>query len=172
MLLHEGAGCVALWRDVPQALAATTGCGVLVYSRAGYGGSSPCALPRPLRYMEDHALEVLPPLLAQLDARALVLVGHSDGGSIAAVHAGARPDPRLAGVVLLAPHFFAEPISVAAIRRATRASKRTTCVSGSPSTTRTTSTARSGAGPTRGCTPTSCAGTCALSCRRSERRRS
>jgi len=123
VLLHEGLGCVALWRDFPAALAAATGCGVFAYSRVGYGGSSPCMLPRPLSYMEDEAQGFLPKLLAQLPASALVPIGHSDGGSIAAVNAGAMPDVRLRGVVLIAPHFFTEPeglASIAAVRRSYR----------------------------------------------------
>ncbi|GAB5471237.1 MAG: alpha/beta hydrolase [Rhodospirillales bacterium] len=115
VLLHEGLGCLALWRDFPQDLAAASGSAVFAYSRAGYGGSSPCALPRPLDYMEREAQETLPPLLRRLEAESLVLLGHSDGASIAAVNAGAAPDPRLAGLILLAPHFFTETISVSAI---------------------------------------------------------
>ncbi len=121
VLLHEGLGCVGLWRDFPEALAAASGCPIFAYSRAGYGGSSPCALPRPLSYMEDEAQQVLPPLLAQLQADRLILFGHSDGASIAAVYAGAVADPRLAGLILMAPHFFAEPISVSAITAARQA---------------------------------------------------
>jgi len=121
VLLHEGLGCVALWRDFPRALAAATGCGVFVYSRAGYGGSGPCALPRPLTYMQDDAQESLPPLLAALEAERLVLLGHSDGGSIAAVNAGVCPDPRLAGLILVAPHFFTEPMGLASIAQTSRA---------------------------------------------------
>ncbi|MDN5862705.1 MAG: hypothetical protein L0H19_04570, partial [Salinisphaera sp.] len=60
VLLHEGLGCVAMWKDFPQALAAATGCGALVYSRAGYGASDPVTLPRPLTYMHHEALTVLP----------------------------------------------------------------------------------------------------------------
>ncbi len=120
VLLHEGLGCVALWRDFPEALAQASGCAVFSYSRIGYGGSSPCSLPRPLTYMEDEAKGILPRLLARLPARRLVLFGHSDGGSIAAVNAGAVPDPRLAGLILMAPHFFNEEICVAAITETNR----------------------------------------------------
>ena len=63
VFLHEGLGCVALWRDFPAMLAEATGCGALVYSRLGYGRSDPCALPRPLRYMHEEGLDVLPDLL-------------------------------------------------------------------------------------------------------------
>ena len=88
VLLHEGLGCVALWRDFPERLAAATGLGVLAYSRAGYGGSTPCALPRPLTYMHDEAREVLPEVLDAIGLRHGVLLGHSDGASIAAIYAG------------------------------------------------------------------------------------
>ena len=116
MLLHEGLGCVALWRDFPEALAAATGCGVFAYSRFGYGGSDPVTLPRPMRYMHDEALDVLPRVLDAAGVRRAVLVGHSDGGSIAAIHAGAVHDPRVLGVVLIAAHFFVEDLNIASIR--------------------------------------------------------
>jgi pimeloyl-ACP methyl ester carboxylesterase len=115
VLLHEGLGCVALWRDFPEALAAETGCGVFAYSRFGYGASDPVALPRPMRYMHDEALDVLPHVLDAARIRRAVLVGHSDGGSIAAIHAGAVRDPRVVGVVMMAAHFFVEDLNIASI---------------------------------------------------------
>ncbi|HEY7725907.1 MAG TPA: alpha/beta hydrolase [Anaeromyxobacteraceae bacterium] len=119
VFLHEGLGCVALWRDFPDRLAAATGCGALVYSRAGYGASSPVPLPRPLRYMHDEGLETLPRLLDAAGLEDVVLVGHSDGASIAIVHAGAAdPGGRVRGLVLEAPHVFCEPLSVASIEKA------------------------------------------------------
>lgn len=119
VLLHEGLGSVALWRDFPDRLAAETGCGLLVYSRAGYGRSSPVPLPRPLSYMHDEALETLPRLLDAAGLGEAVLVGHSDGGSIALVHAGGGdPGGRVTGVVALAPHVFCEELSLASIREA------------------------------------------------------
>ncbi len=121
VLLHEGLGCVALWRDFPERLAAATGLGVLAYSRAGYGSSTPCALPRPLTYMHDEAREVLPEVLDAIGLRHGVLLGHSDGASIAAIYAGSRPDPRLRGLILIAPHFFTEPEGLAAIAEARQA---------------------------------------------------
>lgn len=121
VFLHEGLGSVGLWRDVPAELARRTGCGALVYSRAGYGGSSPCALPRPLAYMHDEARIVLPALLAATGVRRHVLVGHSDGASIALVHAGANPAAGLAGLALEAPHVFTESFGVESIRAANRA---------------------------------------------------
>jgi pimeloyl-ACP methyl ester carboxylesterase len=116
VLLHEGLGCVALWRDFPEALAAATGYGVFAYSRFGYGGSDPVALPRPMTYMHDEALTVLPRVLDAAGVRRVVLIGHSDGGSIAAIHAGAVRDPRVVGVVMMAAHFFVEELNIASIR--------------------------------------------------------
>jgi len=116
VLLHEGLGCVALWRDFPEALVAATGCEIFAYSRFGYGKSGPASLPRPMSYMHDEALDVLPRVLDVAGVQCAVLVGHSDGGSIAAIHAGAVRDPRVLGVVLIAPHFFVEDINIASIR--------------------------------------------------------
>lgn len=118
VLLHEGLGCVDLWRDFPARLAAASGCGVLAYSRLGYGRSDPCPLPRPLTYMHDEALQVLPALLATVRVRDVILVGHSDGGSIALVHAGGCESPALRGVVTLAAHVFCEELSVRSIAAA------------------------------------------------------
>ena len=115
MLLHEGLGCIALWRDLPAQLAASTGCGVLAYSRFGYGASSPCTLPRPLDYMRTEATDILPAVLNAAGITRALLIGHSDGASIAAIHAGAVHDPRIAGVVLIAPHYFVEPSGLRAI---------------------------------------------------------
>jgi pimeloyl-ACP methyl ester carboxylesterase len=108
ILLHEGLGCVALWRDVPQRLAMGTGCRVFAYSRFGYGRSDPATLPRPMTYMHDEALDVLPRVLDAARISRAVLIGHSDGGSIAAIHAGAIRDPRITGIVMIAAHFFVE----------------------------------------------------------------
>jgi pimeloyl-ACP methyl ester carboxylesterase len=117
VLLHEGLGCVALWRDVPERLAAETGCRVLAYSRFGYGNSDLAVLPRRMTYMHDEALDVLPRVLDAAGIERAVLLGHSDGGSIAAVHAGAVHDPRIAGIVLIAAHFFVEDQNIASIAR-------------------------------------------------------
>jgi pimeloyl-ACP methyl ester carboxylesterase len=115
VLLHEGLGCVALWRDFPEALVAATGCGVFAWSRFGYGGSDPVTLPRPMHYMHDEALTVLPRVLDAAGVRRAVLIGHSDGGSIATIHAGAVRDARVRGVVLIAAHFFVEELNIASI---------------------------------------------------------
>jgi pimeloyl-ACP methyl ester carboxylesterase len=120
VLLHEGLGCVGMWREFPAALAARTGCGVLVYSRFGYGRSDPAPLPWPLTYMHDEAF-VLPAVLEAAGVRKAILVGHSDGASIATIYAGGAQDFRVRGLVLLAPHFFVEEISVASIAEAKQA---------------------------------------------------
>ena len=122
VLLHEGLGSIALWRDLPQQLATATGCAVLAYSRHGHGGSAPLTSPRTVRYMHDEALVVLPEVLAALGIERPILIGHSDGASIALIYAGqgvgqgagqgAKP---VAGLVLLAPHVFVEDITVASI---------------------------------------------------------
>jgi pimeloyl-ACP methyl ester carboxylesterase len=117
-MLHEGLGCIDLWRDFPQKLAEATGFGVFAYSRAGYGQSDPVALPRPLDYMTREALETLPALLDAIGFRRGILLGHSDGASIAAIHAGSIEDFRVRGLVLMAPHFFTEPSGLAAIAAA------------------------------------------------------
>jgi pimeloyl-ACP methyl ester carboxylesterase len=117
VLLHEGLGCIALWRDFPAVLAEATGCGVFAYSRFGYGQSDPKPLPWPLTYMQDEARDVLPRVLDAAGIREAILVGHSDGGSIAAVYAGSARDPRLRGIVLIAAHFFVEDRNIASIRQ-------------------------------------------------------
>jgi pimeloyl-ACP methyl ester carboxylesterase len=115
VMLHEGLGSVGLWGDFPEKLQAATGAGILVYSRAGYGGSSPVTLPRPLDYMHVEALDVLPKLLDAIGFRRGLLVGHSDGASIASIYAGSHQDHRVQGIALIAPHFVVEDISVKSI---------------------------------------------------------
>lgn len=121
LLLHEGLGCVGLWGDFPEKLSAATGAGVCVYSRAGYGKSGPVTLPRPLSYMHDEARETLPRLLDAIGFRRGLLVGHSDGASIAAIYAGSHQDHRIGGLVLIAPHFFTEDAGIASIVEAKKA---------------------------------------------------
>jgi pimeloyl-ACP methyl ester carboxylesterase len=121
VLLHEGLGSVAMWNSFPDQLAAATGCGVFAWSRAGYGKSNPVSLPRPISYMEDEALKVLPKVLSAIGFRRGLLVGHSDGASIATIYAGSIQDHRVRGLVLMAPHFFVEDVSVASIAEAKRA---------------------------------------------------
>lgn len=116
VFLHEGLGSVSTWRNFPDRLAERTGSGALVYSRAGYGKSSPAALPRTVRFMHDEA-EVLGRVLEQAAIRDAVLVGHSDGASISLIHAGSGQASALRGLVLEAPHVFTEPSGLASIAR-------------------------------------------------------
>lgn len=118
VLLHEGLGCVGLWGDFPAQLAAATGCGVFAWSRAGYGNSSTITPPRPLTYMQEEAQKVLPRVLDTIGFRRGFLIGHSDGASIAAIHAGSVQDDRLRGITLIAPHFFVEQKGIAEIAKA------------------------------------------------------
>jgi pimeloyl-ACP methyl ester carboxylesterase len=118
VILHEGLGCVGLWGTFPDKVAAATGAGVFVYSRAGYGRSSPAKLPRPLSFMDEEALDVLPRVLASIGFQRGILLGHSDGASIATIYAGGVQDHRVRGLVLMAPHFFTEEMELAEIRRA------------------------------------------------------
>ena len=106
---------VGLWGDFPEKLQAATGAGVFVYSRAGYGASTPVKLPRPLDYMHIEALEVLPKLLDEIGFRRGLLVGHSDGASIAAIYAGCASGSPGQGIAMIAPHFIVEDISVTSI---------------------------------------------------------
>ena len=118
VMLHEGLGCVALWRDFPAQLAAVTGWGVFAYSRAGYGQSDPVDLPRPLDYMMREARLSLPAVLEAVRLERGILLGHSDGASIAAIYAGEHFDGRVKGLVLIAPHVFTEESGLAAIAEA------------------------------------------------------
>lgn len=118
VLLHEGLGCIAMWRRFPHRLAEMTGRRVLTYSRYGYGLSSGAELPRRTDYMHVEALQVLPELLERLDLGKPLLVGHSDGASIALIHASVFP---VSGLVLLAPHVFVETITLAGVEIARRA---------------------------------------------------
>ena len=117
VLLHEGLGCVAGWGSFAQDLAAATGAGVFAYSRAGYGRSSPAKLPRPVSFMHDEARDVLARVLDAIGFRRGILVGHSDGASIAAIYAGSIQDHRVRGLALMAPHFFTEDVGIAEIVR-------------------------------------------------------
>ena len=122
VFLHEGLGSVGLWRTFPERLAAATGRRALLYSRAGHGFSDVPDAPRTPRFMHDEALEVLPAVLAEAGIEDPVLVGHSDGASIALIHAAAHP---VRALVLLAPHVFVEDLSVASIAEAREAFETT-----------------------------------------------
>ena len=120
VLLHEGLGCVAMWRHFPKLLNEATGLPVLSYSRPGYGRSSSIALPRPLDFHSRDALDVLPHFLGAAAIEDCILVGHSDGASIAVVYAGATQDPRVRALVLIAPHVLTEEKTVMNIAAAKR----------------------------------------------------
>ncbi len=114
VFLHEGLGSLNLWRDFPLMLAERTGCSAVVYSRYGNGFSQALAEARSPAYMHDEALETLPPLLEAQGIRDVILVGHSDGASIAVIFAAEHPEV-VRGMVLEAPHLFVEDLSVRSI---------------------------------------------------------
>jgi pimeloyl-ACP methyl ester carboxylesterase len=116
VFLHEGLGSASQWRDFPAQVAGATGCPATIYSRYGSGASDLLTEPRPVTYMHDEALHSLPDLLSQLQITNPILIGHSDGGSIALIYAGTGNCVR--GLVLLAPHVFVEDLSVASIAAA------------------------------------------------------
>jgi pimeloyl-ACP methyl ester carboxylesterase len=118
VMLHHGLGSVGLWREFPEELASATGAGVFLYSRAGCGKSSPVRLPRTVNFMDEEALETLPRVLAAIGFQRGILLGHSDGASIATIYAGSVQDHRVRGLVLIAPHFFTEAMGLEEIRRA------------------------------------------------------
>jgi pimeloyl-ACP methyl ester carboxylesterase len=117
VMLHEGLGCVGRWGDFPEKLQAATGAGVFAYSRAGYGHSTPQTLPRAVSFMHEEARDVLAKVLDAIGFRRGLLLGHSDGASIATIYAGSVEDHRVRGLVLIAPHFFPEDMGIAEIAR-------------------------------------------------------
>ncbi len=117
MFLHEGLGSVSLWRDFPARVAERTGCGIFVYSRYGYGASEALAEKREPDYMHREADVVLPALLDAANVERPILLGHSDGASIALLFAATFPG-RARALVLEAPHVFVEDVSVTSIAAA------------------------------------------------------
>ena len=129
VFLHEGLGSLAMWKDFPGRCARAAGCRALVYSRYGYGQSDPLREPRGVTFMHDEALKTLPELLDKLDVERPILFGHSDGASIALIHAGGagaggaqRP---VRGLILLAPHTIVEEFSIRSIQAARRSYETT-----------------------------------------------
>jgi pimeloyl-ACP methyl ester carboxylesterase len=116
VFLHEGLGSVSLWRDFPDRVAQATGCGAVMYSRFGYGRSDVLKGARGVDYMHREARDALPELIDKLGIIDPLLVGHSDGASIAIIYAGTHPGMR--GLLLEAPHVFVEEISVKSIAEA------------------------------------------------------
>jgi pimeloyl-ACP methyl ester carboxylesterase len=124
VFLHEGLGSIRQWRDFPAKVAAATGCRALVYDRYGYGQSDVLAeAKRTVRFMHDEALVALPDLLQKLGVENPLLIGHSDGASIALIHAGAGHGVR--GVAAMAPHVFIEPECLKSIGTAAEAFENT-----------------------------------------------
>jgi pimeloyl-ACP methyl ester carboxylesterase len=124
VFLHEGLGCAARWKSFPDVVAKATGCPALVYSRFGYGKSEQLTESREVDYLHREALTTLPEVLDQLDIRNSILIGHSDGASIAMIHAGSGAQP-VRGLVLIAPHVFVEELAVTSIREARNAFETT-----------------------------------------------
>ncbi len=116
VLLHEGLGCIDMWKSFPATLASRTGCRVFTYSRVGYGRSSSCLLPRTVQYMHEEA-GYLSAILDHVPGESFILTGHSDGGSIATIYAGDNPDKIIDGLVLMAPHFFVESLTIQSIEK-------------------------------------------------------
>jgi pimeloyl-ACP methyl ester carboxylesterase len=124
--LHEGLGSVSAWRDFPARLVERTGCSAVVYSRYGYGNSEPLGEPRNPHYLHDEALHALPELLAKLPVENPILLGHSDGASIALIYSGANEagpngagtNRRVRGLIVIAPHVFVEHASVTGVAAA------------------------------------------------------
>ena len=117
VFLHEGLGCVSMWRDFPEKLSRKTGCGALVFSRNGYGKSDSSNFPKSLRFMHNEALNELPKLLAYYNIKEYILIGHSDGASIALIYAGESSAKGLIGIINEAPHVFCEPITIKSIEK-------------------------------------------------------
>ena len=118
VFLHEGLGCIGMWKDYPDALSAATGCSALIYDRFGHGGSSAEASERDSNFFEVEAYDVLPALLSACGVSDAILVGHSDGGTIALLHAGRAP---VRGVITEAAHVFVEPESLSGVAAAQHA---------------------------------------------------
>lgn len=117
VLLHEGLGCHEFWRGWMDRLVESTGCGVLAYSRYGYGQSTPRREPRDADYMRPEGERILPALLAELGVREHLCIGHSDGASVALLYAATQPQG-LAGIALEAPHVFVEEVCLKGIHEA------------------------------------------------------
>lgn len=171
VFLHEGLGSVSMWRDFPGRLCDALGWRGLVYSRPGYGRSTPRASGEPWApdFMHQQALEVLPALLDTLGIdthqRPPWLLGHSDGGSIALIYAARHPE-RLSGAIVLAPHIFVEDIALRSIEQARVAFEQgdlPICASDWPATTTTRNLPFMGGTPP-GCRPPSATGTWPLNC--------
>ena len=118
VFLHEGLGCIELWRDFPENLCTTLKLNGFVFSRQGYGASDPVPLPRPMDFMHQEAMNVLSPVLTEAKINSAILIGHSDGGSIALIHSGKIKDPRVKAITTIGAHVFNEELTIKSIREA------------------------------------------------------
>jgi pimeloyl-ACP methyl ester carboxylesterase len=123
VMLHEGLGSIETWGEFPRRLSESAETQVFVYSRPGYGASPPFGRGLSINYITHHGLTVLPKVLEAIEFRQGILLGHSDGASMVAAYAGNVSDPRITGLVLMAPHFVVEPENLAEIRNAREAYK-------------------------------------------------
>lgn len=119
VFLHEGLGSIEMWHDFPQVLLEATGCNGLVYDRWGHGKSDPIDVPRTLRYVHDEALKSLPEVLKNSGVEDAILIGHSDGGSIALIFAAEYPE-LARGLITEAAHVFVEEMTLEGIREAVK----------------------------------------------------
>jgi len=124
VFLHEGLGCIEVWRDFPETLCTFTGCSGLVYDRKGYGGSEKFKGPWPVDYLQKESLIYLPALLKECKIEDAVLIGHSDGGTIALIAASAHHN-LVRGIITEAAHIFVEQKTIEGIRRAVKAFEAT-----------------------------------------------
>ncbi|HSE43493.1 MAG TPA: alpha/beta hydrolase [Acidobacteriota bacterium] len=118
VFLHDGIGCLSLWRDFPSQVAEATECRAFVFSRFGYGCSSAIKLPRPVHFMHDEALQILPEILELAQINNPILIGHSDGGSIALIYAASKFGNNVRALIMEAPHVFVEDLTVQSIAQA------------------------------------------------------
>jgi len=119
VFLHEGLGSIAQWRDFPDAVSLGAHLPAVVYERGGHGNADPLNAPRSVNYLHAEALQSLPEVLRQLQIDDAILIGHSDGGSIALIFAAVRPE-KVRGIITEAAHVFVEEVTLAGIREAVR----------------------------------------------------
>jgi len=124
VFLHEGLGCIEIWRDFPETLCGSLGCSGLVYDRRGYGGSEMFEGPWPVDYLEMESSTYLPALLKECDIDNAVLIGHSDGGTISLITAASYSN-LVRGIITEAAHIFVEQITIEGIRNAVEAFETT-----------------------------------------------
>lgn len=117
VFLHEGLGCTASWKTVPEILGRQARCPVFVYTRLGYGRSSGIQLPRKINYLHTEALTILPAVLKAARIKNYILIGHSDGGSISLIHGGGCRPQGLFGIITMAAHLFCEPVTIEGLQK-------------------------------------------------------